>query len=73
MATKYSPAGNLGAQRDAEASRFFKNKIKGAGTGSVAPFSPPSKVRIAAPDGCCVGEMPKGSNTVGGCVGGCTD
>lgn len=66
---KYSPAGNLGAQRDAQFKKFFSREIKSAGEGSMAPFSPMNKVRLAQTDA-VVGTLPKGGNTVGGVVGG---
>lgn len=68
-----SPSGDLGAQRDADGAKFFKNKIKNAGDGSPAPaFSPMNKPRLAQ-TGPQIGSLPSGGNTVGGVVGGLSD
>ena len=65
--------GDLRAQRDAAASKFFHHKIAGAGSAGVSPFTGHKKVLIAGGDCCPVGTMPAGSATVGGCVGGLKD
>lgn len=68
-----SPAGDLGAQRNAEGEKFFGRKIKNAGTGNITgPFVPMNKVQMAQTDA-QIGSLPKGSNTVGGVVGGLSD
>lgn len=65
--------GDLRAQRNAAAEKFFKRKIDNAGSPGVSPFSGSSKPRIAGGDCCVVGTLPSGPSTVGGCVGGLKD
>jgi len=70
---KTTMTGNLGAQREAEGSKFFKREIKRAGQGpGPSPLTPMSKPQLAQTGACC-GSLPPGANTVGGVVGGLSD
>ena len=66
-------AGNLQAQREAQMARFFGNKVAKAGAGCCNDTLMMSKPKLAQTDAVVVGTLPKGSNTVGGCVGGLTN
>jgi len=72
MAKLRSPSGDLRAQRDTEAARFFGRKIKNAGSDGESSFTPMNKVQLARTDA-QIGSLPSGGNTVGGCVGGLSD
>jgi hypothetical protein len=65
--------GDLRAQRNTAAEKFFKRKIKAAGSDGVSPFTGHKKVLIAGGGEAVVGSMPDGPATVGGCVGGLKD
>lgn len=69
MSKLTSPAGDMAAQRDADASRFFGRKIKNAGKIAEGVFTPMNKPSLAQ-TGAQIGTLPSGANTVGGVVGG---
>ena len=73
MAKLRSPSGDLAAQREADAVKFYGRKIKNVKPGSPPPaFMPMNSPRLAQTDA-QIGSLPKGSNTVGGVVGGLND
>lgn len=69
--TKMKVAGDLRAQRNASAEKFFSNKFKGDGDTGFGNFSM-GKPRLAQTDA-QIGSLPSGPNTVGGVVGGLKD
>lgn len=68
---KMNVAGDLRAQREASASKFFSNKIKKDGETGFGNFSM-GKPRLANTDA-QIGSLPSGPATTGGVVGGLKD
>lgn len=64
--------GDLRAQRNAAAERFFGKTIKKAGSAGESVFVPMRKPLLQKTDA-QIGSLPSGKDTVGGVVGGLKD